>query len=176
MCPYSWNGAALAALRHVATHMWKLGWDASVAPSIAPTVGQGPWRLWSWHLTLVSLWTQHLRDTTASYLLVSTVEVGMNAAPKTTLTFWACTASDATEYTSQWAPEWLLSQWVCSNTAYLTLQLRNGSGSFYSNKWASDPLSTGLWQPQSKWEASLNIWYRKSHTWCSNWKTTILMS
>ena len=31
--------------------------------------------------------------------------------------------------------QWLLSQWEHSNPVYLAPQLRNGSGSFYSNNW-----------------------------------------
>lgn len=138
-CSHSWNGTGFGSSEACGHTHVEAGLGCFHAASIAPTVDQDPRQLWSWHLTLVSLWIQHLRDTMASNLLVSTVEVGMNAVPKATLTFWACTASDATEYTSQWAQEWFLSQWVCSNTAYLTLQPRNGSGSFYSNNWASDP-------------------------------------
>ena len=53
--------------------------------------------------------------------------------------------------------QWLFSQQECSSPAYLILQFRNGSGGVYSTTGEQTLPPTGLWQPQSKDEAPLNI-------------------
>ena len=121
------------------------------------------------------LWTQRLRDTQVDCLHSHGWGEAEGSANNCVLSVhptgdrWHQSALPSEQLLRR-NTQWLLSQWKCSSPTYPTLQLRNRLGVSTPTTREQTLSLTGLWQPQSKEEAPLNIQCRlwspqhKSHT------------
>ena len=130
------TGLALAAVGSLGMYMCRLGQTRVWAASIAPIVGPGSWWLKSWYLTSVDLpqWPceNNVWESLGPIASIPTVKMGPRAVP-TSVYFASPHNGQKRTHQSTYTGEhlqrrntqWLLSQWECSNTTYLTPQIRN---------------------------------------------------
>ena len=145
--PMAGTGLTLAAVGFVGACTWRWGQSLGCFPSshgrsryatavvlVPDFSGLTPMDL-CWWLCDHSAW-----GAPGLIACIPTVEVGPRVVC-TTLYFvcshngWQVTPQSALpDGQLRWRnTQWLLFQWECSNPAYVTLQLRNGSGGFYAN-------------------------------------------